>query len=398
MSGEQPQPLAGLRVLDLSRFIAGPMCAQILGDMGATVIKVERPGGEDARRNRPFAGEHSIYAMIYNRNKHGITLNTRAPEAVDLLERLIVESDVIVENYRPGTMESMGLSFERIQEINPRAVLTSISGFGQSGPNSHRAMFDAIAQAASGLMSLTGGPEDPPLLTGTYIADYLGAFHAVMGTMFALWSRESTGVGQHVDIAAVDALFGILNTHPSDYAMNGHLSERTGSRDQVTMPANAYPCADGHVYLHAGTDPLFPRLCRLMGREELAQDPRFVGQAERLEHRDELETLVTGWTSQLPCAEVEAQLIASGIPASTVLTVAEAVDSEQVRAREMMIDMVHPVYGLTRLPGIPIKLSQTPGSARKPPPLPGEDNAAIYGELLGLGEAELARLRSAGVI
>ncbi|AOS63392.1 CaiB/BaiF CoA transferase family protein [Actinoalloteichus hymeniacidonis] len=391
-------PLAGLRVLDLSRFIAGPLCCQILGDMGAEVIKVERPGGEDGRRHVPFHQGHSVYPMIFNRNKHGITLDTRHPRALPILERFVAEVDVVVENYRPGTMAAMGLGYDRLKEINPRVVLTSISGFGQTGPNTQRALFDAIAQAASGLMSLTGKPEDEPTMTGTFVADYISAFHGVMGILLALSARERTGLGQHVDISCVDALFACLGTHPSAYAMLGETRQRSGSRDQITVPANVYPAADGHVYIHAGTNPLFPRLCTAMGRPNLAEDPRFLDQTARLANVEELDELVRTWTEALTCEQIDAHLTEVGVPFSKVVTVAEAVESDQVAAREMLLDVEHPALGTLTLPGIPIKLSDTPGKVRKPPPLAGEDNDAVYRRVLGVDAAEVARMRADGVI
>jgi crotonobetainyl-CoA:carnitine CoA-transferase CaiB-like acyl-CoA transferase len=397
-SQSTPAALEGVRVLDLSRFIAGPLCCQMLGDMGAEVIKVERPSGEDSRQYSPRVADQSIYSLIYNRNKHGITLDTRHPRARPILEKLIVESDVIVENYRPGTMEKMGFGWERIREINDRAILTSISGFGQTGPNVHRALFDAIAQANSGLMSLTGGPDDPPLMTGTFIADYTSAFHGVMGTLFALLARERTGKGQHVDIACVDAVFSSLCTHPSAYAMLGVAPRRTGNRDQITVPANLYPAQDGYVYLHGGTNPLFKRLAEAMGQPELASDGRFAYVKDRLERTDEVDGIVRDWTSSRTCAEIVEALTVAGVPVSKVASVDEVVDSEQVRAREMMLDVEHPELGLLKLPGIAIKLGATPGTVRKAPPLPGEDDVAVYRNLLGFTDEEFEQLRAEGVI
>ena len=387
-------PLEGVRILDLSRFIAGPLCCQILGDMGAEVIKVERPSGEDARRHRPFFNGHSIYTMIFNRNKYGLSLDTRQPGALAVLEGLVAKCDVVVENYRPGTMEAMGLGYERLVEINPRVILTSISGFGQTGPNTQRALFDAIAQATSGLMSLTGEADGEPMMTGTFVADYISAFHGAMGTMLALLARERTGVGQHVDIACVDAVFAVLGTHPSAYAMLGLVPQRSGSRDQITVPANVFRSADGFVYIHAGTNPLFPRLCSSMGRPELATDPRFTDQTKRLENVDELDVLVTAWTITLPSAEIEAALASAGVPCAKVATVPQAVESEQVAARDMLVDVEHPVVGTMKLPGIPIKLSGTPGSIRKPPPLVGEDTDDVLTRLLGLDADAIAELRA----
>jgi crotonobetainyl-CoA:carnitine CoA-transferase CaiB-like acyl-CoA transferase len=391
-------PLAGIRVLDLSRFIAGPLCGQILGDMGADVVKVERPSGEDGRRHRPFHHGHSLYTMAYNRNKRAITLDTRHPEAAGLLGALIERSDVVIENFRPGTMAAMGWPYEKIHERNPRAVLTSLSGFGQTGPERDRALFDAIAQAASGLMSLTGRAGDEPTMTGTFIADYVSGFHGVIGTLLALQARHRTGRGQHVDVAAMDALLSCLSTQVVNHATAGLDTERSGNRDQITVPANAYPAADGHLYLHGGTDALFPKLCKAMGRPELADDARFADQRARWAHVDAIDAIVRGWTLSHRCAELGEALREAGVPYSKVNTVAEALDSPQVAAREMLVEVEHAEAGTVRLPGIPIKLSDTPGSIRLAPPPVGADNDTVYGELLGLSAGRIAALRADGAI
>lgn len=393
-----PGPLDGLRVLDLSRFIAGPLCAQILGDMGAEVIKIERPGGEDARRNAPRVHGEAIYTLTFNRNKHGITLDTRHPEAPALLERLVADADVVVENFRPGTLDAMGLGWDRIHEIQPRAVLTSISGFGQDGPNRDRALFDAIAQAATGLMSMTGHDGDEPMMAGAFLADHIAAFHGVMGTMMALAARGRTGLGQHVDVACFDALFACLGTRPGAWSMLGQTSPRTGNRDQITVPANTFPTADGHVYLHAGTNALFPRLAAVLGTPALADDPRFRDQAERLANVEALEDIVRGWTRRSATETVVKELTDAGIPAAPVASVAEATDSEQVRSRQMMIDIEHPTLGTIAVPGMALKLGATPGSVRKAPPRAGEDNEDVYGRLLGLAPGEVAAMSERGVI
>jgi crotonobetainyl-CoA:carnitine CoA-transferase CaiB-like acyl-CoA transferase len=389
-------PLAGIRVLDLSRFIAGPFCAQMLGDMGAEVIKVERPSGEDARHHAPFYKGASVYTMVFNRNKRAITLSTRHPEANAILEKLIRASDVLVENFRPGTLAEMGFGYDRLRELNPRLVVTSISGFGQTGPLAQRALFDAIAQAMSGLMSLTGKGE--PTLTGTYIADYVAGLHGVIGTLLALYHRAATGEGQVVDVASLDALFSCLCTYPSAVAMLGEAPTRHGSRDALTGPANVFKASDGFLYLHAGTNPLFPRLCQAMGKPELAADERFKSVPGRMANIDEIERVVREWVGGGTLEEIGATLTEAGIPWGPVNTVADVVRSPQIAAREMMVEVEHTTLGKLLLPGIPIKLSDTPGAVRKPPPLVGEDSEAVYRELLGFSAEEIARLRAEGAI
>lgn len=393
-----PGALDGLRVLDLSRFIAGPFCAQMLGDMGADVIKVERSGGEDARHHAPFYKGASVYTMVFNRNKRAVTLNTRHPEARPVLEGLIRRSDVLVENFRPGTLEQMGFGYDMLRELNPRLVVTSISGFGQTGPFAERALFDAIAQAMSGLMSLTGRAEDEPTLTGTYIADYVAGLHGVIGTVLALHHRQRTGEGQVVDIGSLDALFSCLGTHPSAAVMLGHESRRQGSRDLLTGPANVFRASDGHVYLHAGTNPLFPRLCEVIGRPELAADERFADVPSRMANIEAIEPIVAEWVAGRTADEVGQALTAVGIPWGRVATIGEVVASPQIAAREMLVDVEHPTLGILTVPGIPIKLDATPGSIRKAPPLVGEDTEVVYRDVLGLDAEEIDRLREVGAI
>lgn len=390
------QPLAGIRVLDMSRFIAGPLCAQYLGDMGAEVIKLERPGGEDARGLGPFVDGESLYVMTYNRNKLGVTLDTRSPRARSILEALISESDVLVENYRPGTLEKMGLGQDRLRELNPRLVLTSLSGFGQDGPMAGRALFDAIAQAMSGLMSRTGQPDDPPTMVGTFIADYLTGIYGALGTMTALLHRVTTGLGQIVDVASLDALFSCLGTAPSAYLNLGHEPVRTGSRDPLSGPANLFQTNDGWIYLHAGTDPLFRRLCAAMRRPEFAD--RWPTIADRMGDIDAVEDAVSDWIGTMCTEEVAAELEAAGVPFGPVLSVAEVVQLPQLQARHMLVPTPHMASGTVTLPGIPVKLSDSPGQVRRGAPSVGEHNSQIYGELLGMSTQEIQELRAQGVI
>ncbi len=393
-----PGPLDGIRVLDLSRFIAGPLCAQLLGDMGAEVIKVERPGGEDAREQGPRYQGESLYAMAFNRNKLGITLDTRHPAASDILERLIRVSDVLVENYRPGTLESMGLGPQRLRELNPALVVTSLSGFGQTGPLAARALFDPIAQAMSGLMALTGDPDGPPVLTGTYIADHLAGLYGAIGTLLALFARQRTGEGQVVDVASLDAVFSVLGSRPLEVDMLGLIPQRHGSRDAFSSPANIFRASDGYLYIHGGTDPLFPRLCAVIGRPELAADPRFRDVARRLQAADELEAAVAGWVTGRTVAEATEAFAGAGIPVGPVAELADVVASAQIAERRMLVEVEHPTLGPVTLTGVPVKLSATPGAVRKAPPIVGEDNDRVYGGLLGLSRGEIAALRASGAI
>jgi crotonobetainyl-CoA:carnitine CoA-transferase CaiB-like acyl-CoA transferase len=390
--------LEGVRVLDMSRFIAGPICGQILGDMGADVIKLERPGGEDARFQGPFLDGESLYPVAYNRNKASVTLDTHHPDAAPVLERLVAWADVLVENYRPGTLDAMGFGWNRLHQAYPRLVLTSLSGFGQTGPLARRALFDPIAQAASGLMSLTGETGRPPMLAGTYIADHVAGLYGAIGTLTALLARQATGLGQRVDVASLDSLVSVLGTRPMAYAMLGERPERLGSRDPYSAPANVFPASDGHVYIHAGTDSLFPRLCAAIARPDLASDARYASIGSRLANIDALEEEVGAWTLARTKREVEEALAAAGIPCSAVADIADVVASPQLRAREMFVEVPGTPVGTAILTGIPVKLDGTPGSIRRPPPAAGADTDLVLAEVAGLGAEAIAALRASRAI
>jgi crotonobetainyl-CoA:carnitine CoA-transferase CaiB-like acyl-CoA transferase len=276
--------------------------------------------------------------------------------------------------------------------------VTSLSGFGQTGPLAHRALFDAITQATSGLMSMTGEPDGPPTLTGTYIADHLAGLYGAIGTLLALQARERTGEGQLVDVASFDALFSCLGTRPLEVAMLGLSPQRSGSRDPFSSPANVFRATDGYLYVHGGTDALFPRLCSAIGRPDLAADARFRDVAGRMQAIEELEAAVSAWTGMRSVAEASEALAAAGIPFGPVASVADAVASPQIAARDMLVEIEHPTLGPLILAGLPVKLSATPGSVRKAPPTVGEDNDRVYGELLGFSLEEIVGLRASGVI
>jgi crotonobetainyl-CoA:carnitine CoA-transferase CaiB-like acyl-CoA transferase len=389
-------PLGDVRVVDLSRFIAGPFCAQILADMGADVVKVERPGGEDARHHAPFLEGESLYVMAFSRNKRGMTLDTRHPDALAVLERMVARSDVLVENYRPGTLAAIGLGPERLSELNPRLVVTSISGFGRDGPLRQRALFDAIAQAMSGLMSLTGDG-DRPTLAGTYVADYVAGLYGALGTLLALRHRDRTGEGQVVDVASLDGLFSCLATDVMASANLGVEPERTGSRDALNAPANVFEAQDGYLYLHGGTNPLFSRLCRAMGRPELATDERYADVVSRMANVASIEKVVADWVASGTVEAAGERLTAEGIPWGPVESLSGVVASPQIAARDMLVNVDHPTLGELRVPGLPIKLSVSPGTVRTPPPSVGQDTEAVLGEL-GYSGAEVAELQASGAV
>ncbi|WP_017546985.1 CaiB/BaiF CoA transferase family protein [Nocardiopsis prasina] len=397
-SGKGPGPLDGVKVLDLSRFIAGPLCAQILGDFGAEVVKVERPGGEDSRHHGPYWQGESIYMFLYHRNKQAATLDTRHPRARRILEDLVRWADVVVENYRPGTLEKMGLGYERMKELNESVILVSISGFGQTGPDSRRALFDAISQASSGLMSMTGEPGGRPTLSGTYIADYTTGYQGAIGALAALAHRERTGEGQLVDVASYDTMFSALGTRLIAELMLGLEMPRSGSRDLLTAPVNVYEAADGPIYIQAGTASLFPKLCAVMDRDDLAADPRYAAVEGRMADQEALEETIQEWAGGLTREEIAGRLDDAGVPYANVASVREAAASPQLAARGMIVEAEHPSLGTIRMPNNPIHMEKSPPSVRKAPPRVGEDNEYVYGTILRLGDGEIRQLREEGVI
>ncbi|MET7640895.1 CoA transferase [Streptomyces sp. NPDC005438] len=398
MTANVTAPLDGVKVLDLSRFIAGPLCAQILADFGAEVIKVERPSGEDSRHHGPYHRDESIYMFLYHRNKYDAGLDTRHPEALRLLERLVEWADVVVENYRPGTLEKMGIGYARMKELNPDVILVSISGFGQTGPDSRRALFDAISQASSGLMDMTGEPDGKPTLSGTYIADYTTGYQGAIGALLAILHRERTGEGQLVDVASFDTMFSALGVRLIAELMLGQEMPRSGSRDLLTAPVNVYEATDGSIYVQAGTKSLFARICQVMDRPDLAQDPRFATVDGRMEHQEYLEEQIGAWVAERTVSQVARDLDEVGVPYAKVASVAEVARSPQIAAREMIVESEHPELGTIRMPGNPIKMEKTPPMVRKAPPRVGEDNEYVYRDVLGLSAEEWERLSESGAI
>jgi crotonobetainyl-CoA:carnitine CoA-transferase CaiB-like acyl-CoA transferase len=371
----------------------------LLGDMGADVIKVERPGGEDTRRVAPFYEGESVHTMTYNRNKRAMTLDTRAPAAEAILVALVKWADVMIENYRPGTMRAMGFSHERLRELNPRLVVTSLSGFGQTGPLKGRAGFDCIAQAVSGLMSRNGPVDAGPQVAGLFVADHLAGVYGALGTVMALYQRERTGEGQVVDVALLDALFASLGPALTQYLMLGELAPKTGNRDPFSAPASVFVTKDDReVYIHAATAPLFARLCDVMQRQELLSDPRFIDEAARMANVDDIEDVVGGWVATRTASAVEAECDGAGIPCAIVADFSEVASNPQLDERRMITQVEHPELGSLTLPGIVLKLSDVPDVIRRPPPRVGEHNHEVYTTVLGMSDAELASLSAAGVI
>lgn len=392
------QALQEVRVLDLGRYIAAPYCALLLADMGAEVIKVESPGGERTRDIRPFVKGESLYFLALNRNKKGVTLNLRSDEGKAILRGLIKQADVLVQNYRPSIMEAMGFSDGALQELNPRLVTVAVSGFGQDGPFAQRPAYDAIAQAMSGLMSLTGYPDGPPTVTGAFIADFMAGTCGALGALLALYNREKTGKGQAVDVSLLESLIPVLLSAIPEFLLTGNLPNRVGNRDRHSAPVNIFQTKDGYIYIESGADRMFARLAQAMGTPELTDDPRFKTRQARLNSIDEIEAIVKQWVETQTVAEVTEALDGAMVPYAPVRTVADLPQCPQLRAREQIVEVEHPIAGNIPMSGVTIKLSATPGSIRMPPPLVGQHNEEIYGTLLGYGPEKLEQLKEQGII
>jgi len=393
-------PLAGVKVLDLSRVLAGPFCCMVLGDMGADVVKVERVGrGDDVRSVGDKVGGESLYFLMMNRNKRGITLDFRHPEGIALLKALVKKADVLVENFRAGTMEKMGCGYDVLKEINPRLIMASISGFGQDGPYADYACYDMIAQAMSGLMDLTGEPERPPVTTGTFVVDYATGLYAALGIVGALRAREATGVGEHVDVALLDTAVSFLITAIPEYLLLGKKMTRRGNRDRYCAPANLFRAKDGRwVFVAAANDSLFPQLVKVMGREEILQDPRFAKNDARMQYVEESEALLAEWVAARTADEVVGLVRGAGLPCAKVATIDEVVEDPQVRHREMLVEIDHPTVGRFPMHGLNIHYSHTRQEIRRPAPLLGQHNTEVYGEWLGLEAQAVARLSADKII
>ncbi len=371
-------PFAGVVVIDLTRVLAGPFCTMMLAELGARVIKVENPtGGDDARHFDPFIHGESAYFASLNRGKESIALDLKDAGDRETFLALFRRGDVLVENFRPGTMERLGLGFDQLQQISPRLICASVSGFGQTGPWRHKPAYDMIVQALGGLMSVTGQPGGTPVKAGTSIGDITGGLFLLAGIASALYHRERTGAGLKVDVSMLDGQIAILESAVVRYANTGVVPPRLGNRHPSITPFEPYATADRPLIIAAGNDSLFVRLCAALGRPELPADPRFATNRDRNLHPDELKTALEDVLTTQPAAHWIAVLECSGVPCSPVQTVGDAVDHPQVRARNMIVQA-----GDTFMAGNPIKLSAWPESAsRSPAPALDADGERIRQEL-----------------
>lgn len=395
---ENNGPLAGIKVVEMGQLIAGPFCGQLLGDMGADVIKLEPPGQGDPMRVWG-RGNYPLWWEVVARNKRAVSCNLREKEGQALARRLIGKADILIENFRPGTLEKWGLSPETLMADNPGLIIVRVSGYGQSGPYSARAGFGGIGEAMGGWRAIVGDPDRPPSRMGVSIGDSLAATYGAMGALAALNHRHATGKGQIVDSALYEAVLQVMESLVPEYVASGYVRERSGSVLPGIAPSNVYPCKDGEYLIGANQDSVFGRLCDAMGRPELTKDPRYVNHVARGKHQEELDALIGDWTKTLTIAELEDKMVAAGVPAGRLYRPQDMLDDPHFQAREAIIGVPHPRWGEVKMQNVFPKLSATPGSVRRrAPETIGQDNADVYGEMLGLDEAALAELQARGII
>jgi crotonobetainyl-CoA:carnitine CoA-transferase CaiB-like acyl-CoA transferase len=393
--------LAGIRVLDLSRFQSGPVCGMLLGDMGAEVIRIEEPEGAPDRSWGLLGpdGETLSYKIV-GRNRKGITLRLNKPEGQKIFDELVKKSDVVLHNFTPGTTIANKLSYERLREINPSIIVAAISGFGQNGPDSKLVCFDHIAQARSGGMILTGFPGDPPLKTTITYNDLGAGTYAALGIMMALYHRERTGKGQFIDVSLLDVAFFATQCMGALllYRVYGEIRKQVGNRGFHSY-LGCFKAKDGWVFLSGTTNPIWKRLCRAIGREDMANDPKFnQNDMVRFDHADLIDQVIKEWVAQRTVAEVISVLQAARVPCGVVNTIDKLEHDPQVAARDMILNIDYPGLGNIPLPGIPVKLSLTPGSISSRAPKIGEHNKEIYCGLLGFSQKELNKLKEKEII
>lgn len=374
-------PLDNIRVLDLSRHLAGPYCAMMLGDLGAEVIKVERPGAGDETRQwgPPFVGGESAYYLCCNRNKKSVTLNFKDPADVEKCRQLAARSDVLIENFRVGGLDEMGLGYDALKELNPRLIYCSITGFGQNGPYRDRLGYDFVIQAIGGLMSITGEPDRPPMKVGVAIVDVSAAMFACIGILAALQARERTGEGQRVDVSLFDSQVAWLANVGSNYLCSGVVPGRWGNAHASIVPYQAFATADDYIVIAVGNDGQWQRLCDVLSKPEWKTDPRFATNPQRVANRDTLVPFIEEILLQKPAVEWLTALKDHDVPAAPVNTIDKVFADPQALAREMLVEMPHPTAGVVKMAGTPIKLSATPAQMELPPPLLGEHNEEVLG-------------------
>ncbi len=400
MANTHTGPLAGIRVLDLSRVLAGPYCTMFLGDLGAEVVKIEQPGvGDDTRGwGPPFAGGESAYFLCVNRNKQSLTVDLKSPEGISLIRRLAQRADVLIENFRPGAMDEFGLGYDALHAANPKLIYASLSGFGADGPMAQVPGYDLIVQAWGGLMSITGTPQSGPLKVGVAIIDLVAGLMLGKSIVAALYAREKNGLGQKIDTSLMEAEVAVLINAGSNYLMSGKVPGRWGNAHPTIVPYQSFQTADSYLVIGVASEGIWQRFCKAIGQAELANDARFAKNADRVANRqvliDQLTKMFRGsdnqtWLRILNEAEV---------PCAPIQTIDQVFSAPQVLHRSMLLEVPHPTAGKVRMAGLPVKFSATPASVRLPPPLLGEHSAQVLSSWLDLSAGAIAELKQKGVI
>lgn len=397
--------LENLTVLDLTRVLAGPFCTMMLADMGAHVIKIEIPrGGDDTRAYPPFRinrnGEkESIYFANINRNKSGITLDLKSEEGKNIFRKLVEKADIVVENYRPGVMDKLGLGYDELKKINPRLIYGSASGFGNTGPYRLRPGYDILAQAMGGMMAITGTPGGPPTRVGSAIGDILGGLHLAIGLLAAINARNITGEGQRVDISLMDSVIAATENTGIKYLESGTIPPRMGNRYAAVSPYDAFRVKDGVIIIAAGNQHLYEKLCTgILHRPDMITDARFTDMSGRLEHQDDIKSVIEERLKDETMDQAVELLLSKGIPAGPIYDISQIMADPQTKDREMFIEMEHPTLGNITVNGCAIKLGDTPASVRTPAPALGQDNAKILRGLLGMSDEELSDYQNRGIL
>ena len=387
----------GLKVVDLTSALNGPFATMFLADYGAEVIKVEPLGGDQCRAWGPFeknSGESAFFAA-YNRNKKSVTLNLKTEKGREMLYELVKDADVLAENYKGGVTKKLGIDYDTIKKINPNIIYASSSGFGQYGPIAHRPCYDVVAQAMGGILNLTGFPDQDPVKVGPSVGDHVAGIYLAVGIMMALYHREKTGEGQHVDVAMMDVIFSILENANVNYTVGGEIPERNGNIDPSIAPFDAFKCKDGFVALGVGNDRLFERFSKAIGHPEFLEDERFkTNDLRQQNYKSALRDPIEEWCMKYTKKEIENIMDEVAIPCGPVMNIKEIIEHPQIQAREMVVTMDHPTAGKMDIPGCTIKMSATPGAVETPSPILGQDNREVF----GLTEEEEKQLIEEGVI
>lgn len=393
-------PLAGITVIDFGQIFQGPYASLLMAKAGAFVIKIEPPRGEPGRRRADPGKSATLPFAMLNQNKHAVTLNLKEPRGRELLFRMVERADVLLENFSPGTMDGLGVGWDKLNAINPRLVYATGTGYGISGPDRDNLAMDMTIQAASGIMSVTGFPDGPPVKAGPTLVDFMGGIHLYAGVLTALYERERTGEGRLVEIAMQETVYCSLASSIDYYHRTGEIPPRPGNRQSGmnSAPYNVFPTSDGHVAIHVVTEAHFQNLLKAMGREELADDPRFATNAGRVAHMDETDALVAEWTQTLPKMEVFARTKEYRIPCAPVRNPVEVMNDPHMHGRGMLERIDHPELGEIVVPGTPLRLHGAARVPAGPSPTIGQHNTEIYGGWLGLSAADIAELTAAGVI